>query len=106
MGEEITGQLYKLVRHRSSSKPASSIAAHQTPILTMAPNPQCAALAAAKERKGLSYSQIAQQLGSSEQHVIDVCTGKSTPTQAEFDALARVLDIKSAPPHDSAHSTK
>ncbi|EMD36454.1 hypothetical protein CERSUDRAFT_51900 [Gelatoporia subvermispora B] len=55
---------------------------------------------------GLSYSQIAQQVGTSEQHVIDVCTGKTVPTQAEFDALARALDIKSAPPHDAAHATK
>ncbi|TBU45437.1 hypothetical protein BD309DRAFT_956168 [Dichomitus squalens] len=72
----------------------------------MAPNPQCAALAAAKERKGLSYAQIAAQIGKSEQHVIDVCTGATQPTQAEFDALARVLGITSAPPHDSAHATK
>lgn len=59
----------------------------------MAPNPQCAALAAAKDRKGtldllvapilpssltlsscytgLSYGQIASAIGQSEQHVID-----------------------------------
>ncbi|CAL1710968.1 unnamed protein product [Somion occarium] len=72
----------------------------------MAPNPQCAALAAAKDRKGLSYQQIAQQIGTSEHHVIDVCTGTVVPTSAEFDALARALDIKAAPPHDSAHKTK
>ncbi|KAI0764980.1 hypothetical protein C8Q74DRAFT_1370861 [Fomes fomentarius] len=72
----------------------------------MAPNPQCAALAAAKEKKGLSYGQIAQQLGKPEAHVIDICTGKSTPTNDEFSALARVLDITSAPPRDASHVTK
>ncbi|KAL4263375.1 MBF1 family protein [Pleurotus pulmonarius] len=72
----------------------------------MAPNPQCAALAAAKEKTGLSYGQIASQLNKPEQHVIDVCTGKVPPTSAEFDALARVLDIKAPAPHDAAHATK
>ncbi|KZS89153.1 hypothetical protein SISNIDRAFT_459151 [Sistotremastrum niveocremeum HHB9708] len=72
----------------------------------MPPNPQCVALAAAKERSGLSYAQIAAKIGQPEQHVIDVCTGKVTPTKQEFDALAKALDIKDAPPHDSAHKTK
>ncbi|KAI0686456.1 hypothetical protein BC835DRAFT_1379589 [Cytidiella melzeri] len=72
----------------------------------MAPNPQCAALAAAKDRKGLSYSQIAEKIGQSEKHVIDICTGVAVPTTAEFDALANALDIKQQPPHDSAHRTK
>ncbi|KAF7419303.1 hypothetical protein PC9H_001890 [Pleurotus ostreatus] len=72
----------------------------------MAPNPQCAALAAAKEKKGYSYGEIASKLGKPEQHVIDVCTGKVTPTSAEFDALARVLDITASAPHDAAHATK
>ncbi|RDX54485.1 hypothetical protein K466DRAFT_646226 [Polyporus arcularius HHB13444] len=72
----------------------------------MAPNPQCAALAAAKEKKGLSYSQIAEKIGKPESHVVDICTGKSTPTTEEFNALARVLDITSPPPHDAAHVTK
>ncbi|KAF4566383.1 hypothetical protein EYR36_011809 [Pleurotus pulmonarius] len=64
----------------------------------MAPNPQCAALAAAKARKGLSYGEIASQLNKPEQHVIDVCTGKVPPTSAEFDALARVLGITGPTP--------
>ncbi|KAK7692005.1 hypothetical protein QCA50_005410 [Cerrena zonata] len=72
----------------------------------MAPNPQCAALAAAKDRKGLSYTQIAQQLGSTEQHVVDICTGATIPTTAEFNSLAKVLDITSSAPHDNAHKTK
>ncbi|KAI5122839.1 hypothetical protein M0805_003134 [Coniferiporia weirii] len=71
----------------------------------MAPNPTCTALAAAKEKKGLSYAQIASQIGKDEQHVIDVCTGATRPTDAEFDALARVLDIKSKPAHDGVHAT-
>lgn len=72
----------------------------------MAPNPQCVALANAKEKKGLSYADIAAKIGKDEQHVIDVCTGKVTPTAAEFNALAVALDIKETPPHDSAHSTQ
>ncbi|KAL5505084.1 hypothetical protein ACEPAF_6030 [Sanghuangporus sanghuang] len=71
----------------------------------MAPNPTCSALAAAKDKKGLSYAQIASALGEPEQHVIDVCTGKKRPTDAEFDALALVLDIKERPPHEGVHST-
>ncbi|KAJ7581588.1 hypothetical protein C8J56DRAFT_957781 [Mycena floridula] len=71
----------------------------------MAPDPQCAALAAAKDKKGLSYAQIASQTGETEQKVIDICTGKTTPTKAQFDALAKVLGITSAPPKDSSHAT-
>ncbi|KII85526.1 hypothetical protein PLICRDRAFT_44839 [Plicaturopsis crispa FD-325 SS-3] len=71
----------------------------------MAPNPQCSALAAAKEKKGYSYSQIAAKIGKSEQHVIDVCTGAARPTPDEFNALARALDITAPVPHDSAHVT-
>ena len=37
----------------------------------MAPDPTCSALAAAKERKGWSYAQIASAIGRDEQHVID-----------------------------------
>ncbi|KAK7035905.1 hypothetical protein R3P38DRAFT_3183716 [Favolaschia claudopus] len=72
----------------------------------MAPNPQCAALAAAKDRTGMSYAQIAGKLGKTEQHVIDICTGSSRPTTDEFNALAKVLGIQDSPPHDSAHATK
>ncbi|KAK0495759.1 hypothetical protein EDD18DRAFT_1170609 [Armillaria luteobubalina] len=72
----------------------------------MAPNPQCAALAAAKEKKGVSYATIASQIGQSEQHVIDICTGKAKPTSNEFNAIAQVLGISSASaPHDGAHAT-
>ncbi|KZT08046.1 uncharacterized protein LAESUDRAFT_677285 [Laetiporus sulphureus 93-53] len=69
----------------------------------MAPNPQCTALAAAKDKKGISYSEIASKLHLSEQRIIDICTGAAVPTTGEFDSLAQVLDIKSTPPHDSAH---
>ena len=63
----------------------------------------------------MSYGEIASALGKSEQHVIDsmfspsspvlyeevdrlvaVCTGASTPTTDEFNALARVLGITQA----------
>ncbi|EPT04830.1 hypothetical protein FOMPIDRAFT_1027575 [Fomitopsis schrenkii] len=70
----------------------------------MAPNPQCSALAAAKDKKGLSYTQIAQQIGISEQRVVDICTGAAVPTTGEFNSLASALDIKSPPPADSAHT--
>ncbi|KAL0575433.1 Nuclear pore complex nucleoporin component [Marasmius crinis-equi] len=71
----------------------------------MAPDPQCAALNAAKTKKGLTYAQIAEKIGQTEAHVTDVCTGKVKPTQAEFNALAQALDIKDSPPSDSAHAT-
>ncbi|KAJ4474298.1 hypothetical protein J3R30DRAFT_3707091 [Lentinula aciculospora] len=64
----------------------------------MAPDPQCAALNAAKTRTGMSYSQIAAKINKPEQHVIDVCTGTVKPTAAEFNALARVLGITDAAP--------
>jgi hypothetical protein len=60
----------------------------------------------------MSYSQIASQIGKTEQQVIDskhcqevlvyllihavVCTGKVTPTKDEFNSLAKVLDIHDA----------
>ncbi|KZV71078.1 hypothetical protein PENSPDRAFT_650972 [Peniophora sp. CONT] len=72
----------------------------------MAPSPQCAALNAAFQRKGMSYGQIASRLGTNEQHVIDVCTGAKQPTQAEFEGLARVLDITGPVPQSPAHQTK
>jgi len=94
------------------------------------PNPQCASLAAAKERAGtsqiqnfhlevahrftgLSYSQIAQRVKTSEQRIIDsqfgtnllrlvlkrlidllVCTGAAVPTEAEFKAITVVLGVQ------------
>ncbi|KAF9456310.1 hypothetical protein BDZ94DRAFT_1315270 [Collybia nuda] len=72
----------------------------------MAPqDPLCSAVASAKEKSGLSYAQIAQRIGNSEQHVIDVCTGKTRPTTAEFDALAKALGITSGVPATTAHAT-
>ncbi|RDB26182.1 hypothetical protein Hypma_006097 [Hypsizygus marmoreus] len=70
----------------------------------MAPDPQCTALAAAKDKSGLSYADIGAKIGKSEQHVIDICTGKAKPTTSEFDALAKALNIKSSVPHDGAHT--
>ncbi|KZT02939.1 uncharacterized protein LAESUDRAFT_660702 [Laetiporus sulphureus 93-53] len=68
-------------------------------------DPQCTALAAAKDKKGIafSYSEIASKLHLSEQRIIDICTGAAVPTTGEFDSLAQILDIKSPPPRDSAH---
>ncbi|KAJ7063656.1 hypothetical protein C8F01DRAFT_1251181 [Mycena amicta] len=90
----------------------------------MAPNPQCSALAAAKDRSGqlafsvlhchpglnihslgLSYGAIASKIGTTEQHVIDLCTGSQRPTTAEFNSLASVLGIANAPA-TPAHATK
>jgi len=63
-------------------------------------------------RLGVSYSQLAATIGTTEQHVINcefhilvdshtmsqidmlVCTGTTRPTEAEFKALASALDIK------------
>jgi len=72
----------------------------------MAPNPQCSALSAAKDRSKMSYADIANKIGKSEQHVIDICTGSQRPTADEFNALARVLGIQSEAPAISAHITK
>ncbi|KZT25968.1 hypothetical protein NEOLEDRAFT_1133044 [Neolentinus lepideus HHB14362 ss-1] len=71
----------------------------------MAPDPRCTALRAAKDKKGLSYTQIAQEMGEPEQRVIDICTGTSTATEKEFNLLAQILDMKNAP-HDAAHVTQ
>ncbi|KAA1472673.1 hypothetical protein DENSPDRAFT_881438 [Dentipellis sp. KUC8613] len=72
----------------------------------MAPSPQCTALAAAINRTGVSYGQLAGQLGTTEQHVIDIVTGKTPATTAEFNSLARALGITDVPPHTGAHTTK
>ncbi|GLB40940.1 putative helix-turn-helix XRE-family like proteins [Lyophyllum shimeji] len=69
----------------------------------MAPDPQCTALAAAKEKSGLSYADIAQKINKSEQHVIDICTGKQKPNKDEFDALAKALNITAPVPRDNSH---
>ncbi|KAF8815559.1 hypothetical protein BYT27DRAFT_7128904 [Phlegmacium glaucopus] len=71
----------------------------------MAPDPRCAALAAAKAKKGLSYAQIANTIGSPEQRVIDVCTGNAKPTEAEFKSLANALGITDNVAHTGVHST-
>jgi len=72
----------------------------------MAPNPQCSALAAAKTRSNMSYADIANKIGQSEQHVIDICTGTQKPTTNEFNALATALGIQSQAPAIAAHATK
>ncbi|KAF9025230.1 hypothetical protein BDZ89DRAFT_86778 [Hymenopellis radicata] len=86
----------------------------------MAPNPQCAALAAAKDKTGkssraastradslptgLSYAAIAEKIGDSEQRVVEICTGKARPTEAEFNKLAQALGIANVP-HTGVHAT-
>ncbi|TFK67206.1 hypothetical protein BDN72DRAFT_843377 [Pluteus cervinus] len=59
----------------------------------MAADPQCSAVAAAKARSGLSYAQIAEKVGTTEQHVVDICTGTTKPTAQEYSALAKALNI-------------
>jgi len=71
----------------------------------MASNPQCAALAAAKDRTGKSYDQIAQEVKTSKQRIIDICTGAAVPTEAEFRAITVALGIQDKAPHDKAHTT-
>lgn len=70
-----------------------------------APIPQCAALAAAKERTGLSYSEIATKANTTEQRIIDICTCQVTPTQPEFQAIAAILGITDKVPKDDSHKT-
>ncbi|KIM81296.1 hypothetical protein PILCRDRAFT_8958 [Piloderma croceum F 1598] len=69
----------------------------------MAPNPSCSAVASAKEKSGLTYAQIASKIGQPEQHVIDVCTGKATPTASEYKALAGALGMTAQVPNDTTH---
>ncbi|KJA21830.1 hypothetical protein HYPSUDRAFT_41709 [Hypholoma sublateritium FD-334 SS-4] len=71
----------------------------------MSAHPQCAALIAAKEKKGLSWAQVASALGQSEAHVLAVVNGTSRPTEAEFNAIAKVLGITSSVPHTGVHAT-
>ncbi|KAG8764914.1 hypothetical protein FRC12_007808 [Ceratobasidium sp. 428] len=72
----------------------------------MSDDPVCKALAAAKEKKGWDYKTIAEKLGEPEDRVTKVFTGETKATTEEFDKIAKVLDIKAEPPHDSAHTTK
>ncbi|KAF9793287.1 hypothetical protein BJ322DRAFT_1103699 [Thelephora terrestris] len=71
----------------------------------MPPNPQCAALAAAKNKSGLSYTQIAQKVGCPEQRIIDICAGNVVATQAEFQAITVALGIQDRAPNVDAHKT-
>jgi len=71
----------------------------------MASNHECAALAAAKQRTGLSYGQIAERVNSTEQRITGICTGKIVPTQVEFDAITVALGIQDKAPRDAAHKT-
>jgi len=70
----------------------------------MAPaDPTCSRVASAKEKSGLSYAQIANKIGQSEQHVINVCTGKTTPTANEYKELADALGMTTQIPHNAKH---
>jgi len=64
----------------------------------MAPDPKCSAVAAALQSKGYTYAQVASKIGVSEQRVIDICTGASTPSADEFKALSGALGISDPPP--------
>ncbi|KAH9072960.1 hypothetical protein EDB83DRAFT_148948 [Lactarius deliciosus] len=52
---------------------------------------------------GLTYNTLAQRVGSSEQRVADICTGKAKPTTKEFNDLASTLGV--SPPRDAVHAT-
>ncbi|KAJ3487348.1 hypothetical protein NLI96_g3601 [Meripilus lineatus] len=71
----------------------------------MVADPKCTALAAAKARAGLSYGQIATQLGEPENRIVAICTGQAVPTDQEFNKLAQVLGIKDQPSHTGVHAT-
>ncbi|KIJ97226.1 hypothetical protein K443DRAFT_681703 [Laccaria amethystina LaAM-08-1] len=71
----------------------------------MSPNHQCAALAAAQARTGISYAQIAASIGSTEQQVIAICTGTQRPTESEFKAITRALGISDNVSHRGVHAT-
>ncbi|KAF9447370.1 hypothetical protein P691DRAFT_760855 [Macrolepiota fuliginosa MF-IS2] len=71
----------------------------------MAPDPKCTAVATALQKSGLSYAELATKIGSTEQRVIDICTGGDKPTDIEFHSLAQALNISEVP-HTGAHATK
>ncbi|KAH6909894.1 hypothetical protein BKA70DRAFT_1561531 [Coprinopsis sp. MPI-PUGE-AT-0042] len=68
----------------------------------MAPDPQCSALAAAKNKSGLSYADIASKIGSTEARVTEICTSSQKPSTEEFEALARALNLTIPPAHEAA----
>ncbi|KLO07562.1 hypothetical protein SCHPADRAFT_909362 [Schizopora paradoxa] len=68
-------------------------------------DPRCSALANAMKNKGMSYGQLATKLGTTEQHVSDICTGSTRPTDDEFNQLSGALGISNVP-HTGVHSTK
>ncbi|KAI0300529.1 hypothetical protein B0F90DRAFT_1817583 [Multifurca ochricompacta] len=70
----------------------------------MASEVQCKALNKAINDNGYSYAQIAAKVGSSEQRVSDICSGRVRPTTQEFNNLATTLRITN-PPRDAAHAT-
>ncbi|PPQ66917.1 hypothetical protein CVT26_010006 [Gymnopilus dilepis] len=70
----------------------------------MAPDPRCTALSNVMKKQGVTYAQIATKIGSSEQHVIDVLTGSSRPTDAEFKSIASALGLSDVP-HTGVHAT-
>ncbi|KAH8695413.1 hypothetical protein BGW36DRAFT_382653 [Talaromyces proteolyticus] len=59
----------------------------------MSSQPQCPAVKAAMDRSGYSFGNIAEKMGTSENHIKKICTGTEDPTAAEFSLLAGVLDI-------------
>ncbi|KAN0125850.1 hypothetical protein V8E52_001057 [Russula decolorans] len=66
---------------------------------------QCTALNNAIKAKGYSLPQVAQNVGSSEQRVRDIVSGRERPTQQEFNKLATSLGIANQAPHNSDHAT-
>ncbi|QRV80252.1 DNA-binding protein helix turn-helix [Ceratobasidium sp. AG-Ba] len=72
----------------------------------MSDETNCAALAAAMEKKGWNHNQVAQAIGKPESYVADVFHGKTKPTTEEFNNITKVLGITAEPPHDGAHATK
>ncbi|KAI0254529.1 hypothetical protein BJV78DRAFT_923634 [Lactifluus subvellereus] len=65
----------------------------------MASNGQCAGLTNAIRGKGITYAQLAQRIGSTEQRVSDICSGKQSATQKEFNDLAAALGMTNLGPH-------
>ncbi|KZV90104.1 Cyanase [Exidia glandulosa HHB12029] len=57
--------------------------------------PWCATLQEAKARKGLSFEQIAKELGRNEIWVASVFLAQAKPTPADIEALEKVLGLES-----------
>jgi len=68
----------------------------------MPASPACPAVAAAKERSGVSYAELGRQLGKSEDQVVNLLTSNHADHEA-VAAVAKALHINTPLPSDPVH---